>query len=162
MNERRLQRRQLKLLLCKVETMMKSNVQSTTDTVSILLLFLPLSLYTDSAVSDLSVLSRRLFRMESINEGLFMVFLCCLLIFTSEWISVFEDETLSFCQLCLSDFGLEVTYSLTITKDFTWSMTYRRTAVDLSLCSYVPTCRGHLYIGKFKYKTCVDTLHECS
>ena len=45
-----------------------------TDTVSTLLLSLPLSVYTDSAVSDLSVLSRRLFRMESINEGLFIVY----------------------------------------------------------------------------------------
>lgn len=40
-----------------------------TDTISTLLLSLPLSLYTDNVVPDLSVLSRRLFRMESINEG---------------------------------------------------------------------------------------------
>ena len=53
-----------------------------------------------------------------------------------EWISVYEDEALSFCQLCLSDSGLEVTYSLTITKDFTWKVTYRRVA-DLSLCTYL-------------------------
>lgn len=58
-------------------------------------------------------------------------------IFTLEWISVFEDEVLLFCQLCLSDSGLEVTYSLRITKDFTWSVTYRRAAVDLSLCTYL-------------------------
>lgn len=40
-----------------------------TDTISTLLLSLPLSLYTDNVVPDLNVLSRRLFRMESINEG---------------------------------------------------------------------------------------------
>lgn len=50
---------------------------------------------------------------------------------------MFEDEVLLFCQLCLSDSGLEVTYSLRITKDFTWSVTYRRAAVDLSLCTYL-------------------------
>ena len=74
--------------------------------------------------------------MESINEGLFITFLYSLL-YILEWISVFEDETLSFCQLCLSDSGLEVMYSLIITKDFTWSVTYRRAAVDLCLCTYL-------------------------
>ena len=107
------------------------------DTVSTLLLSLPLSLYTDSAVSYLSVLSRQLLWMESINKGLFTVFVCYLLIFTLEWISVFEDETLSFCELCLSVSGMEVTYSVIITKYFTWSMTYCRAAVDFSLCTYL-------------------------
>ena len=107
------------------------------DAVSTLSLSLPLSLYTDSEVSDLSLLSRRLFRMESINEGLFIMFLCSFFICTLEWISVFEDETLSFCQLCLSDSGLEVTYSLMITEDFSWSVTYRRAAIHLSLCTYL-------------------------
>ena len=39
--------------------------------------------------------------------------------------------------MCLSDSGLEVTFSLIITRDFTWSVTYRRAAVDLNLCTYL-------------------------
>ena len=50
-----------------------------TGNVSTLLLSLPSSLFTDHPVPDLTVLSRRLFRMESINEGLLGVFLFSLL-----------------------------------------------------------------------------------
>ena len=39
--------------------------------------------------------------------------------------------------MSLSDSGLEVTFSLIITRDFTWSVTYRRAAVDLNLCTYL-------------------------
>ena len=39
---------------------------------------LPLSLYTDQALPTLSVLSRRLFRIESINEGTFVMFVLLL------------------------------------------------------------------------------------
>ena len=103
--------------------------------------------------------------MESINKGLFIVFVCYLLIFISEWISVFEDETLSFCLLCLSDSELEVTYSVIITKDFTLSMTYRRAAVDLSLCTYLqgqPLLVNSCTKSVLKYfLNVVTTIHIC-
>lgn len=54
------------------------SVRKCTDTVSTLPLSLPLSLYTDGTIFDLSVLSRRLFWIESINEGWFILFLCSL------------------------------------------------------------------------------------
>lgn len=54
------------------------SVRRCTDTVSTLPLSLPLSLYTDGTIFDLSVLSRRLFWIESINEGWFILFLCSL------------------------------------------------------------------------------------
>ena len=49
---------------------------------------------------------------------------------------VSEDEKLSFCQLTSASFGLEVTYSFSVLKDFTWCVSYRRVIVDIRLCSY--------------------------
>ena len=61
------------------ETNLTKDEEQCTGTISTLLLSLPSSLFTDHPVPDLTVLSRRLFRMESINEGLLVVFLCSLL-----------------------------------------------------------------------------------
>ena len=104
-------------------------------------LALPLTIYTNQTLSSLNLLSRRLHRMESINEGLLGYKCITLLIFL--WVHYYYYQSgllfvkLSFCQLTSASFGLEVTYSLCVLENFTWFVSYRRAVVDVRLCSYL-------------------------
>ena len=72
-----------------------------------------------------------------------------------EWIIVCEDEKLSFCQLTSASFGLEVTYSFSVLKDFTGCVSYRRTVVDIGLCSYLH--ESPLLMNSGTEQTCLCT-----
>jgi len=60
-----------------------------------------------------------------------------------------QSNKLCFCQLVYGNFGAEVTFSVSIQEDFTWTIKYKKDSVP-SLLKDIPS---HINSGELHYVT---------
>ena len=106
-------------------------------------LSLPISTYCDLVADGVESLLARVKKLNNLPHGSDLA--VCMhetYILQIGWINFSHGKRLCFCQLESGDYGTEVTFSVAVQEDFTWTITYKKQIVPCtnSLLKNIPTC----------------------